>query len=283
MWTKLAALVGLVTALAAAAVGIASRRWSSADEELMRRLRASARPPAVASYASSELEGLPPPVARYFRAVLPEGELVATGARVAWEGDFNTGRPGRDRWCSFTARQEFVPGAPGFVWSARIAMAPGLPVLVRDSFVLGKGSMQGAVLGVVPVLSVSGTPELATAALQRYLGEAVWFPTALLPSQGVAWTPIDGGSARATLEAGRVKAALEFRFGSDGLVAEVFAPERSYDDGQSPARPRPWRARLLRYEERSGLRVPVEAVAEWLLPEGVFAYWRGRALELQLD
>lgn len=278
-----AGFLALAALVAGGAVWLAERRWASGTDELRGRLRASVHRPAVARYAASELEGLPPPVARYLGTVLRDGQRVATRARIEWRGEFNTGRPGKDRWCPFTASQEFVPGAPGFVWSARIAMAPGLPVLVRDSFGLGQGSMRGAVLGLVTVVDVSGTPAIAAAALQRYLGEAVWFPTALLPSQGVTWTAIDDARARATLRAGEVVASLEFRFGPDGLVVEVFAPDRSYDDGQHEAVPRPWRARLLRYDERYGLKLPAEAVAEWELPEGVFAYWRGRPEELELE
>jgi len=275
---------GLLAALAVVAAGVVWRAqagWATATEQMQRRLRSQPARLGAPVYRESDVSGQPAPVARYFRAALRDGQPIVTRARVTWRGEFNTGAPGQDAWKPFTATQEIVPGAPGFVWNVRIAMAPGLPVLVRDGFVLGRGSMRGAVLGLVTVVDVSGTPEIAQGALQRYLAESTWVPTALLPSQGVVWTAIDDTRARATLTAGSTTVSLEFGFGTDGLVASVFAPERFYDDGRNPPVARPWLGRNLRYEERQGMRVPAEAVVEWRLPEGTLQYWRGRPVEIE--
>jgi hypothetical protein len=164
-----------------------------------------------------------------------------------------------------------------------MAMAPGVPVLVRDAFVAGSGSMRGAVLGLVTVVAVEGKPHIAAAALQRYLGEAAWVPTALLPSQGVTWTAIDDSTARATITAGATPAKLEFRFGPDGLIASVFAPDRIFDDGKNPPVPRPWTARILRYATYHGMPLPAEAVTEWQLPTGAYQYWRGKLASIEFD
>jgi hypothetical protein len=111
----------LIALVAAGAVWLAQRRWSATSEELVCRLQSAPRPKAVA-YSPSELESLPAPVARYFRRVLSDGRKVVARVRIAWQGEFNTGRPGKDRWCPFTATQVYAPAAPGYVWSARIAM-----------------------------------------------------------------------------------------------------------------------------------------------------------------
>jgi hypothetical protein len=278
-----AGLLAVVALAAAIVVWRAQADWATATERLERRLRSGAARTLVSAYREADALTLPPPVARYFRAALRDGQPIVTRARIDWQGEFNTGKPGKDAWKPFTATQEIVPGAPGFVWNARIAMAPGLPVLVRDGFVEGKGSMRGAVLGLVEVVGVEGTPEIAQGALQRYLAEAVWVPTSLLPSQGVAWTPIDATRAQATLTAGSSTVALEFRFGGDGLVASVFAPDRFYDDGRHPPVARPWLARNLRYEQRHGITLPADAVVEWQLPEGALQYWRGRPLKIEYE
>src|SRR5207249_11032068 len=80
---------------------------------------------------------------------------------------------------------------PGFVWDAAIRVAPFLSVRVRDAYIRGAGSMQGRLAAVVTVVDQRDRPELNAGALQRYLAEAVWFPTALLPGQGVAWQAVD--------------------------------------------------------------------------------------------
>lgn len=48
--------------------------------------------------------------------------------------------------------------------------------------------MKGKFLSLFPLFDAQNQRKLDEGALQRYLAEAIWFPTALLPSQGVTWT-----------------------------------------------------------------------------------------------
>ena len=97
-----------------------------------------------------------------------------------------------DGWKRLKATQYFSAGLPGFVWDARIHMAPLMTVWVRDAYVGGEASMKARFLSIVTVLDEHGKAELNAGALQRYLAEAVWFPTALLPSQGIEWQLPEG-------------------------------------------------------------------------------------------
>jgi len=60
----------------------------------------------------------------------------------------------------------------------------------------------------------------------RFLAEAVWYPTALLPSQGVHWEAIDDVSAKARLTDGAITVSLDFRFDGNGLVTGTRAAAR---------------------------------------------------------
>jgi hypothetical protein len=277
-WVFVALGVGVGCALVAARLG--EWRWHAASDRLVAALR-SREASSSAAYSEAEIAELPPPVARYFGHVLRDGQPIITRARMTWEGQFNMGTPGKDNWRPFTAQQEFVPGAPGFVWNARIAMLPGVPVLVRDSFVDGRGSMRGAVWGLIAVVNAEGTSTLASGALQRYLGEAAWLPTALLPRQGVSWTAIDDSRAKATVAAGDTTISLEFRFDAEGRNVSVYAPDRFYEDGKSAPMARPWEATNLQFGEFQGITVATESLAQWHLPSGTFVYWRGRPTKIE--
>jgi len=283
-WGQVALKVAVVAlVLGVAALGVAALRWKSVADGMRARLKAGARPSPVGAYSENELDGLPGPVARYFRVALKDGQPIIAHARVTWAGEFNMGQPGADRWAPFTAVQDFSPMAPGMLWDARIRVAPGVTVRVRDGFVEGTGSMHGAVLGLITVVDKAGTPDMAAASLQRYLGEAPWLPTALLPSQGVSWTAIDETRARATITGGGTTASVEFRFGPDGLIASVFVPDRLYDDGKSPPAAHAWQARNLGHAPMHGMMVPADSLVEWLLPQGAYAYWRGRPVAIEYD
>ena len=234
-------------------------------------------------YTHAELRDLPAPVVRYFKHVLPEGRRHIARARISWEGSFNMGAPGADKWVPCTAVQDFVPQAPGMVWDARMTMAPGLRVRVRDALVEGNGSMRGAVMGLVTVVDKAGTPEMTRASLQRYLAEATWFPTALLPRHGVQWTAIDDSRALATLCAGGVSASVEFRFDAGGRPTAIYGPARLYDDGKSPPSMHPWQGRNLTFATHEGVLVPDHAIVEWMLPGGPYAYWKGHPVTISYE
>lgn len=235
--------------------------------------------PAI--FSIQELEGLPDPVARYFRAALSEGQPIVRFARFSQRGEFLV-KPEKGGWGPFRADQHVATGPAGFVWDARIRMAPGIAVRVRDAFVEGEASMLGSLLAIVPVVRVEGTPEVAAGALHRYLAEAVWFPTALLPSSGVQWTPLDDSSARAAIGVAGTTVSVDFRFGEDGLVRGIFTPARARLIG-GRAVPNPWRGRFWNYEVRGGMRIPLAGEVEWVLPEGPQPYWRGRITDIGYD
>jgi hypothetical protein len=181
-----------------------------------------------------------------------------------------------------TAAQVFSTQPPAFVWDARIGIAPGVHVRVRDAYLAGAGSMRGELLGLVPVVDAHDTPEMAAGALQRYLAEAVWFPTALLPSQGVRWSAIDGSTARATLADGQTTVSLDFRFDAAGEIAGCFTSAR-YRQVKGGYEQTPWAGRYAAYAERGGVRTPLEAEVEWILPAGRLPYWRAHIARIDYE
>ena len=276
---RVAGLMVLVILVAVALTLLVARsQWRSVTNDLIAQLSASSLETVSAVILPSEIDSLPAPVARYLGTVLGSDPKQIASVRVRWTGEFAQ-HPGADEWKPFRAEQVFHTRPPGFVWNARISLAPGLDVLVRDAFVDGGGSMRGAIHGLVPVVDARGTPEISGGALQRYLGEAVWFPAALLPRNGVHWTTLSDSSARASLTVGETSVSCDFRFGTDGLVESVYTPSRFRDVDGTPV-PTPWEALVSKYEERDGVLVPSAGEAAWLLPDGRFPYWRGEVVEL---
>ncbi|HEV7240719.1 MAG TPA: DUF6544 family protein [Thermoanaerobaculia bacterium] len=273
-------VVAGVLIVAFAVLNIAAFRWSSQTAAQIAKL-GGATPTVTATYDAAQLRELPAPVVRYFHAVLRDGQPLITRARLTQRGQFLV-QPTANGWRPFAATETFVTQPAGFVWDARIRMAPGFPVLVRDAFVGGRGSMHASLLAVWPLASVENTADVAAGALHRYLAEAVWLPTALLPSQGVTWSPIDEQHPRATITADGTIVSLDFTFGADGLVESVFTSARMRDvDGR--AIPTPWQGRFARYEERHGMKIPIEGEVEWLLSDGPQVYWRGEITDVEVE
>jgi len=220
---------------------------------------------------------LPTSVQRYFDIALPRGSTNVHSAELLQEGEFLL-RP-RAFWRPFTATHRLTMAPPRFTWDARIRVMPGISVRVHDAFINGIGSMR-ATLGLFTLVSMTGTPEITVGALQRYLAEAAWCPPALLPDNGVEWTPIDASTARAAVSTGRTRVTLDFHFGPHGLIERVYAASRPRVAGREIIGT-PWQAHFRQYAERDNLVIPLAGEVEWLLPEGALPYWRGHITRIR--
>lgn len=292
-WTKTIVLAGgglLVAGVAAVGVGTAAWRRDSA--RMVARLLGRAAAAAVADGApvtggnasqaaeqamALETDALPAPVARYFAFAFPDGDVAARTVRIRWTGEFRIGPDAG--WLPLTAEQHFTVRPPGFLWDARIRMLPLVPVHVRDTYDADGASMRGRIGGLVTVVNQAGTPELAQSALARWIGEAVWFPMALLPREGVRWEAIDDSSARVVVTDGAVTAAAVLHFAATGEPVRMTAMR--YRDDEGTAVLTPFEGVYRDFTPIGGIMVPMRAEVAWLLPEARYAYWRGTPEEIR--
>ena len=275
-------IAGIAVVLVALIIGtwIGSRRQRRAlSMQIDRLVRAGMD--RVAEPGPEALDALPAPVARYLRWALP-GKRQIYEVRIRQAGALRTDARS-ERWMSFEAEQVVVPSATGFVWNARVSVAPLLHVRVRDALIEGRGSGQVSVLSAFTVSADGGTPEMNSGALHRYLAEAVWYPSALLPSAKLRWTGIDASSALATLTNHGVSVSLEFRFADTGEVTGIFTPAR-WGTFAGGYRQVPWEGHFRDYRERDGIFVPTEGDVGWYVDNEWKAVWKGSitAFELHL-
>ncbi|WP_253737184.1 DUF6920 family protein [Halohasta salina] len=254
----------------ASAVTLGSIRLDRKTERRVDDLLAAAEPVSAGRLGNVDRSELPAPVRRYFEAVLDDVTHVRS-ARLEQQGEFRLG--GRSgSWKPMTATQHYTVDPPGFLWDAEIAVAPLLSTRVVDAYEDGKGSLRAVVGSLVPVADAAPSPALDEGELLRYLAEAVWLPTALLPEAGVDWEAVDAHAARATIEDGDTTASLVFQFDDEGLVDRVIG-ERYRQETDSYAS---WVGHFDSYEWHDGMRIPTAAAVEWSLPEGDLPYWRAR-------
>lgn len=277
----LGALIALIALGSALAVLVGSSRWRAKTDVLYAAMVGARTPHPVATYDPRELEGLPPPVQRYFRAVLTAGQPVVASVFIEHTGTFNTSESAQ-RWVPFTSAQRVVTRRPGFVWDARVRMAPGMRAHVHDAYVAGRGVLTAKLFGLLTVMREPDTPELAHGELMRFLGEAAWYPTALLHSQGITWFAVDGSRARATITDGTTTLQLVFHFDADGLISSVYSDGRHRNANGERAL-MPWQGRFWNYRTQYGMRVPTEGEVAWLYPTGELPYWRGRTVRLEYE
>jgi len=219
---------------------------------------------------------LPAPVERY--------RQLAVGARAPVEtlwlrhrGTFRrspTARPSAIR-----GTELFTSDPPGFVWTGRIRVFPGIWAEARDMSVAGEGSMRVLLDDVVPVVDAHG-PQLDQGESLRLLAEMVWYPTALFDARNVTWTAVDANRAQATLRTDKHTVSGIFEFGPDGLPVKMTA-ERFTDKGEL----RPWEGVYRDWRNVSGMQVPFEAEVTWQLESGpcTYAHWFVDSMEFDCE
>jgi hypothetical protein len=263
------------TLLFRAAVRRDERRLAAELAEVFDRDDA-AGPTSTTVLTENDVAHLPAPIRRWLRVAGAIGRPRPRAVRVRQHGTMRTS-PDSERWLPFVAEQVVRVDPPTFVWRTRVRWTGGVPLIGRDAFVAGAGSMRIRLLGLLPVVHAHG-PELATAALVRYLAELCWLPGAVVGPHVEFATiddPIDPDGAanvRATLTVGDVVATGVFRFGADGHPRS-FAAQRWYAGGAN-AGLRDWLVAFDAIGERDGQRVPVECRLTWRLPGADFEWFR---------
>jgi len=183
---------------------------------------------------------------------------------------------------SFEAMHLVAPISIPFLWNARVRIAPLLHIRVRDALIGGRGSGQVSLMSAFTVASDGGTPEMNSGPLHRFVAEAVWYPTALLPGGKLRWSAIDGTRALARLTDHGVSVSLEFRFAVTGEVNGIYTSARwgRFSSGHKQV---PWEGHFGNYEERNRMRVPVEGEVGWYFDDKWQAVWRGKVTDVSYE
>lgn len=274
---KISAGAGLVGAGMGLAFWSGAACWKSETERMAEEINRTASVGKTESILDLNLVDLPGPVKRYFRFALDGRQLMIRTARLRHAGEFYL----KDAWIPFESEEHFSAREAAFVWDAKMKMNPLVSVRVRDAYKTGRGSMRAKVMSLFTVMNAGGGDvRLAAGELQRYLAEAVWLPTALLPREHLQWSAIDETHAKAALTDAGVTVSLEFEFGERGEIVGVYTPAR-YRRVGGEYKLFPWRGRFRNYRPFGGMMIPTGGDVEWLLPAGNLPYWRGKLTEAE--
>ena len=283
MWLKWIAIIGVLIIVSfCLAVIYANDRWRSETDKLRVKMTNGQQPIQAKTYDPKETVDLPEPVQRYFKAVLQDGQALISKVELSQTGQFHMNET-EDKWHKFTATQFVVTQRLGFDWDAKIQMFPFINVFVHDTYLLGEGDLQASILSLFAVAKMHNTPQLNQGELLRFLAEAVWYPTSLLPSQGVVWEAINQHSSRATLTDGKTTASVVFQFDAEGLITSMRAEARCYSVVGDKLVFMPWAGNLREYSVCNGMRIPLEGEVGWEHPEGLRLYFIGKTTKINYE
>lgn len=222
------------------------------------------------TFRYEQLSGLPEPVQRYFKHVLKEGQPYISYARLTHDGQFKTGLD--KKWGVIKGEQYFTLEKPGYVWKGSTPLFSA-----RDMYIADEGRLIVTLLSLVNVVDEQGE-EFNEGEFQRWLAESVWFPTNLLPSEKLHWSPIDTNTAKLIFSYNELSVTYVVTFNSIGEITEMQTSRFMEKDKKEI-----WIGKMYDYKEMNEVLVPTNIEAIWRLETGDFPYAKFRVHKLEYD
>jgi hypothetical protein len=232
-------------------------------------------PVATTTVTESEVAPLPAPVRRYLHRVGVVGKPHVHTAHIRMAIQIR--RSASEAWLDGTVEQhnDFNQGLRYFFLRAQ--RGP-LAFDVAHLFDEGGATMRARVLGLFPVMSVSGD-ELTKSETVTLLNDMCMLAPATLLSPKLSWTPIDDTSAAVTLSHNGHRVSAVLMFSTDGDLVNFVSRDRAQSDGKSNAY-YPWWTPMSDYRQFGDRRLASVGEAQWEEPSGIWTYARIRVLSI---
>lgn len=220
--------------------------------------------------SEEKISSLPPIVQKWLRNSGAVGKEMILTVRLKQKGKMKM-KPEQEKWYDANAVQYFTVDNPAFIWKVKVDMMPLVFFTGRDKFSDGKGNMLIKVLSLFNIVNTSDNEKINQGTLQRYLGETIWFPTAVV-SPYIKWEEIDSLSAKATMSCKGTTGSAVFTFNEIGDFVKFSAMR--YMDSEANSQLKEWIITLNEYKVYNGIKIPVKGEATWKLDDGDFTWYK---------
>ncbi|MEQ9442999.1 MAG: hypothetical protein RIG62_28435 [Cyclobacteriaceae bacterium] len=210
-------------------------------------------------FTYEQLEELPEPVQRYFRYVLPDGYPYISRIYLKHRGRFKTGP--QQAWTPIAGEEYFTTDPPGFIWRGQTRL-----FTAYDQYITHRGQLLVRLFDLLKVVDTQGE-HINQGELLRWLGESAWFPTNLLPSRYLRWSPHTTHSAKLSFDYHGLSVYYLVYFNEQGEITRL-ETERYMSHNCMES----WVGELSQYQLWHGVRIPTVIKATWKLSEGDYTY-----------
>lgn len=205
------------------------------------------------------LSGLPMPVQLYFRHVLSDGQPYINYVRLKHQGRFKTAM--NAKWKPIVGEEYFAINKPGFLWKGKINNLTAI-----DSFINGEGSLKVYLFSVFRIANGHGS-KFSQGELLRWLGESVWFPTALLPNDFLHWESINDHQAKLVFVYKKLTVSYIVTFNAASEIIQM--ETKRYMGGNELET---WIGKMSNYKSMNNVLIPTTIQAAWKLDQQEFTY-----------
>jgi hypothetical protein len=140
-----------------------------------------------ASYKAGDFPSLPEGAKEYLMKAMPRQGTRIKIVRIEERGEIRV--HDEASWKPFSAVQYVSTNPPQLIWSGQAEHWPLTPVSILTTYMGGRGGTEAYFWGLLSAFENRGL-EMKAYLMVRWLGEAVWYPTALLPGDHISWETV---------------------------------------------------------------------------------------------
>ncbi len=239
----------------------------------LKEVAAAGLPHAGDSSRVSEtlIQALPEPAQRFMRFMGVPGRSRDWSFRAHWRGRF---RMKPESWLPCEILQYNFAAPITRIFHMRVRIAGVLPVVARDMYVAGRGSLRAKLLGLLTVAEESGD-EIDAGELVTWLNDAVLLAPSMLMSPQVKTSPVDKSSFDvAVTDSGRTVSA-RVSVDDDGRLTEFSTTDRFWKPPSDPNGPWQrcrWTTPVDGWQLVGHRQLPARGKAVWNADDGPYPY-----------
>jgi hypothetical protein len=227
--------------------------------------------------SESDLDLLPEPARRYLRFMRVIGKRRTWSFRLHWGGTFR--RHPDDHFARCEAWQYNSSLEIARIFHMRLRYAGVLPLLVRDTYVSGRGRMQGRLLDTFNVVDVADH-KIAAGELVTYLNDALMFAPSMLLGPEVTWSKDTHDSFEITISDHDRTVGAVVLVDERGAMVNFSTTDRYGEDpnAQGSMVQARWSTPIAGWDLSAERPIPTHASALWHFASGDFEYARFQVL-----
>lgn len=221
-------------------------------------------------YKESQLLDLPEPVQQYFKSILKEGQTIIDYVRLRHQGLYKSNTS--SDWLKIKGEQYTCTEKPAFVWKGETSL------FTRRDMFLNNSALMIITKNALFNRTNLKSKELDEIELQKWVCDAVWYPTSLLPNRYIKWLPIDKFKAKLIFKYLEISFEFLVTFNEIGEIVQM-ETYRFHGKKEKVL----WLVQMQDYNWINGIKIPTSMEGTLNFKNGPFPYFKYNLVEIDYD
>ncbi len=219
-------------------------------------------------FIHSQIQNEPKLIQKFYKKVVDDSSPIPNFITLNQSGEIKTEE--NSNWLKIKSTEYFTSQKPNLLWDAEIGNSKFFWIEIVDSYLRRKGNTLIKINSSVTIGDSWGI-EIDKSNLFKYLSEAVYFPTSLLPSKNLKWNILDSNIAEIKFTDDKTSVVAKLFFNNDGTISNIETLDkfRPMNDNYKESL---FTIYFSNYKKYNSFLIPTYCEVEWDLENGKFKF-----------